>query len=197
MKKGKLMMTALLGSLLVASSVFAAGSGNGSNKAKSAENYVRIQLAEALSDVANTSAGLVSIYFDVNSKGGFKLLNVTGADNNLVENVKSALSHVSINTAKVLEGQYMVKIYLNSNETASIVSPVDALRDQISVALASVNADKEGKVKITFMAKEGKFEVKNVEGDDKLASVVKSALSINTISVPSELSGLYQLNVRF
>jgi len=190
-------MTALLGSLLVASSVFAAGSGNGSNKAKSAENYVRIQLAEALSDVANTSAGLVSIYFDVNSKVGFKLLNVTGADNNLVENVKSALTHVSINTAKVLEGQYMVKIYLNSNETASIVSPVDALRDQISGVLASVNTDKAGKVTITFLAKDGRFEVKNIEGDDKLASVVKSTLSMNSISVPSELSGLYQLNVRF
>jgi hypothetical protein len=48
-----------------------------------------------------------------------------------------------------------------------------------------------------FLVKDGNFELKKVEGDGQLASAVKTTLSSNAISVPAELSGYYQLDVRF
>jgi hypothetical protein len=196
----KFVIASLLGSLLAAPSMLAAWNGNTPGKTQLAEKSVRYQLEMALSDVANNGSGAVAVYFEISPKGKFELLKVDGEKQDLIKDVRSVLNNSPIKAPKYLAGKYRVDISFVDKDnvsTSSFTSASDVLREEISSVLSSVDTYKEGSVTVVFLVKDGNFELKKVEGDGQLASAVKTTLSSNAISVPAELSGYYQLDVRF
>ena len=193
----KFFATALLGSLLLAAPVFAVKDGTKTDKIKVAERSVRMQLEAALSDVANTNSGSVAVYFDITPKGSFELVEIKGANSNLNSDVAKVLKSYAIRTSKTMAGKYSVNIdFVNNESVTSSISPKDELRYQLSSILSSVNAE-EGTVNIVFLVKDGSFELKKVSGTSDLALAVEKKLTYSNVTVPSELSGYYQLEVRF
>ncbi len=195
----KFFVAALLGSLLAAAPVLAVMNGNKTDKNKVAKDVVRMQLEDALSDVANTNSGSVAVYFDITPKGSFELVEVKGANPSLNADVAKVLNSRTIRASKTMAGKYSINIDFVDNEsvTSSMLSATDELRNELCGILSSVKADEEGSVNIVFRVKDGNFELTKVKGDDQLASAVKKTLSSNQVTVPSELSGYYQLDVRF
>jgi hypothetical protein len=108
MKVVKFFSIALVGSFLVASSMFAADVDK-SKDVKAAENSIRQQVASVLSSVSTDDADFVYVHFTVSAEKGFQLTNVKGENETLVENVKIALTSNAISTS-VLEGKYLVKV---------------------------------------------------------------------------------------
>jgi len=193
----KIFAAALLGSLLAAPPVLA-GNGSKYDKTSMAKNSVRLQLEEALTDVANTSTGTVNVYFEVSPKGKFEITDVNGANPALNRDVLNTLKSSAIFATKSIAGKYFVKIdFVNKESFASSMSATDELREKISGALSNVTTNEEGSVVITFRVKDGNFALEKVNGNPQLASAVKNTLMANSISVPADLSGCYQLEVRF
>jgi hypothetical protein len=193
----KFFATALLGSLLAAAPVFAVKDRTKTDKIKVAESSVRMQLKAALSDVTSTNSGSVAVYFDITSKGSFELVEVKGANPNLNSDVVKVLKSHAIRTSKTMAGKYSVNIdFVNNESVTSSLSPKDELRNQLASILSSVKAE-EGTVNIVFLVKDGSFELKKVNGTGDLALAVEKKLTLSNVTVPSELSGYYQLDLRF
>jgi hypothetical protein len=200
MKNVKKVIVAALLIGLVAAPMSAAGNGTKPDKSKEAKNSVRFQLEQALSDIPNTVTGSVSVYFNVTSKGSFELLKVEGENPDLIKDVSYVLKQSAIHASKYLDGQFCVKISFINNEsvsTSSIEPAKDVLRDEIAGLLSSVKTDQAGSVTILFKVKDGIFEVQKVDGNSELASAVKNTLTSNSITVPADLSGFYQVDVHF
>jgi hypothetical protein len=192
----KFISVVMFSSLLMSASVFAK-SGNDSKKAE----YIRQQLADVLSDASNDgNTGFVSIYFNVTSDKSFELLNVEGQNINLVKEVENTLKSNKIDVSTISEGKYLVKIhFVDKYASVSPYMPAqEVLRDKISDVLSSVSTDNGGSIDVSFIVKNGNFIVKKVEGENRnLTSEVERILTSNSIAVPSELAGYYQLRVRF
>jgi len=74
----------------------------------------------------------------------------------------------------------------------------NSIREQVAGVLASVKADDNSVVYVTFTVSAKGFEVVGVNGSDAvLASEVKKVLVAESISASSLLEGKYLLKVRF
>jgi hypothetical protein len=107
MKVAKFFSIVLAGSFLTVSSMMA--SGNENADVKKAENTVREQIANVLSDVNIESSDVIYVYFTVSSKG-FELIDAKGENTELSDKVKEALSTSSIVPPVALEGKYLIKV---------------------------------------------------------------------------------------
>src|SRR5208283_5458605 len=87
MKVLNFVSVALISSVLTVSSVF----GNVNPNPKTAEKSVRDQIESSLTEISDVDQGEVLVYFKASVNQGFELLNVTGADLNLVNKVKTQL----------------------------------------------------------------------------------------------------------
>jgi hypothetical protein len=96
---------------------------------------------------------------------------------------------LSVSSVFATEGDKSSSISSNAN---------DILREQIVSALSDVPAvDQEILIRFAVSEKKG-FELLKVEGANaELVNTVKSELSSAPISVPSQLTGVYSLKVRF
>jgi hypothetical protein len=111
MKIFKFFAIALVSSLLVASSVKASNVEDKSNtEVKSAENALREQLANALSNVSIEDQDVVYLQFTVTPDNGIKIINVEGENKDLASKVKQALSAKPITVPTVLEGNYSITV---------------------------------------------------------------------------------------
>ena len=196
MKVLNFVSSAVLFSTLVVSTAF--GEGSEITSLKAAESSVREQIASSLSDVAFESQGEVSIYFSASPKAGFELIKITGTDNRLVNKVKSQLKLGRISIPSGVEGNYFVKVrFADSKNVVENVSTDEVLRSSISEALSKVDAG-NGSVTLYFSVKGNKLSLKKAEGSDKsLVASVENTLNNSPIGLPADLTGNYQINVKF
>ncbi len=185
----------LLSSILVVSTAF----GNNGSKTTSCDISVRDQIGASLSEVSVDNNGIVFIYFNASPKDGFKLLQVKGSDNNLVQSVKRQLEKGSFVVPDCMVGSFILKIKIDNNIFTDNSVPADeVLRNIISDELPKVNVPK-GSITLYFNVDENKLDVKRVEGTDKsLVSLVENSLNNSTVILPNEIAGKnFKIEMKF
>ena len=197
MKVSKLVLSAMISSVLILSTAFAAvASGNGSGS-KAASQSVRSQIADVLTNLTNT--GEVYVYFNTSAEQGFKVLKVAGTDVRLAEKVKNRLVAQKIEAPKGMEGDYVVKVSFKDHDTFAInMSSEDVLRNAIVTAVENIAASEPSTVIITFSITGNKLKVVKVSGYNKsFATLVERSLDNTEVNTTEKLAGNYQIKVNF
>jgi hypothetical protein len=199
MKTIKFFSSALLISGLLVSTAFASDGDKAKSEKQASENSVREQLTSALSDIASNTDGIVFIKFSVSSEKGFQLLDVTGDNSALNEQVVSLLKRETVEVPSEMKGNYVVKVLFTDKYAVNApVKATDALRNDVADVLSKLNVNESASVKLVLLVKNNTIKVSNIEGASKyLASTIESSLNASKINVPSDLAGKYELNVQF
>lgn len=197
MKTKSLFSTAVLGGLMLVSTVLATESSK-PGKVLKADDFLRNQIVNALSDVSAVNQEVV-IKFAVSEKKGFELLKVEGIDAEVVDVVRAELVSEKIETPAELKGVYTIKVRFADSETVAYKpDAATVLRNQIADVLSSVNVAESTSVKVAFSVEDKNLKIKKIEGENKsLVSDVEKILSNSSIVPPAELAGNYQVTVKF
>jgi hypothetical protein len=181
------------------STAFASDGDKAKSEKQASENSVREQLTSALSDIASNTDGIVFIKFSVSSEKGFQLLDVTGDNSALNEQVVSLLKRETVEVPSEMKGNYVVKVLFTDKYAVNApVKATDALRNDVADVLSKLNVNESASVKLVLLVKNNTIKVSNIEGASKyLASTIESSLNASKINVPSDLAGKYELNVQF
>lgn len=199
MKTIKFFSSALLISGLLVSNAFASEGDKAKSDKRLSENSVREQLTSALSDIASNTDGVVFIKFSVSSEKGFQLLNVSGENLALNDQVTDLLKRETVEVPAEMKGNFVVKVLFTDNYAVNTpVKATDALRNDVADVLAKLNVNESASVKLVLLVKNNTLKVSNIEGASKyLASTIESSLNASKISVPADLTGKYELKVQF
>lgn len=197
MKVSKLVLSAMVSSVLFVSSAFSADlNGNGSGS-KAAVASVRTQISEVLSDVSTT--GEVFVYFSTSAEKGFELVKVVGKDKSLVDLVKNRISTEKIDSPEGLEGSYVVKVsFKTENSFASSFSNEELLRIAVLSAVRDVPAVENTSATVLFSVDGNKLKVIKVSGtNDKVIALIEKSIDNAKVSTSEALAGNYEIRVNF
>lgn len=195
MKVLNFVSVALLGSVLAVSTAF----GNNGLNVKNSNVSVRDQIGSTLSNINVESNGEVYIYFNVSGKDGFKLLKVTGSDENLVKEVKNQLQNQNFVIPEGTAGSFYLKVSFKNGDVAdNSLSDEELLRKAVTAALATVNVP-NGTVTLHVTVDGNRLKVNKVDGNDQvLVSEVENTFNKSAVFVPTELTYQnYQMDIKF
>jgi hypothetical protein len=195
MKALNIIQITLISSILFVSTAFGKNGPNASSNILS----VRDQIGASLREVSVDNIGIVYIYFKASPKDGFKLLQVLGSDNDLIQTVKRHLAKGNFVIPDGMAGNYILKIKFDDDRyfNKSVVSD-EVLKHIVSDALPKINVPK-GSITLYFNVDGNKLDVEKVDGTEKsLVSIVENSFNNSTIILPDELTGQnYKVDVKF
>jgi hypothetical protein len=200
MKKGKFIFSALIGIALMVSNVFGSEVEKNASE-RSAENSVRVQLAQLLSpEEIGGNKGEISVVFSSFPATPFKIVHVTGSNQELVKKFTNRLQRTPLLVPEAMYGHsYSITIHFSELEEMPVRSERGSiLRKELFSILSSSQIYENGRVKVTVSVKNSKATLVTVEGENKkLVTSVEDVLKNSSMNVNSEISGNYTIPVKF